>query len=256
MIDFDEVISILRKDKPLLKLNGNFIVVGDTHGDFETSKKIFELYRNEKKFLFLGDYVDRGEKQIENIDYLLSMKIQYPDKLFLLRGNHELSSVNSYYGFQQEVENKYSFSIYEKYNECFSYLPLAGIINDKIFCVHGGIAKGIKNIEEIEKIERNEENELFLQLLWNDPDESISGFKFNWKRGGFYIYGKDVFNEFMDKNKLEKCIRAHEVFPEGHNYFFDKRLLSIFSAKKYGYARINGKIAVVKGNEIEIARAP
>jgi diadenosine tetraphosphatase ApaH/serine/threonine PP2A family protein phosphatase len=233
------VTEVLAEEPALLELAPEkALLVGDTHGNLWASRFAVEEFRRGgyEALLFLGDYVDRGFYQIQNIVYLFALKLSRPRDVWLLRGNHELPSVNTAYGFTRAVLTKFSRETYARFARAFSELPLAAVLNRKIFCVHGGIAKGLREVHEINELERasvEPEDPRLLQLLWNDPSESTKGFTFNYLRGGFYRYGEDVFREFLDGNALTRLIRSHEVFEEGYQYFFDKKLLSIFSCPSY-----------------------
>jgi hypothetical protein len=76
-------------------------------------------------YLFLGDYVDRGYYSCEVMLYLLSLKIMYPDKIWLLRGNHECASVSGHFGFKEECKTKYGVNIYYSFLLLFQTMPLA-----------------------------------------------------------------------------------------------------------------------------------
>ncbi len=88
----------------------------------------------------MGDYVDRGKLSIETITLLLIYKIKYPENIFLLRGNHECSTINKIYGFYDECIKRYSVKIWKIFSECFNYMPICALINHRIFCVHGGLS--------------------------------------------------------------------------------------------------------------------
>ena len=160
---FDEVIleslcnsaiDILKqKNQTLLRIPSPSIVIGDIHGNFHDLIRIMnsiaDIFSN--SVVFLGDYVDRGNYQIETITLLLALRIEYPNNIFLLRGNHEFTAVNSYGGFKKEIlESGYSETLFNKFNEVFSWFPIAAIINEHIFCVHGGLSPFFHEVKQIE----------------------------------------------------------------------------------------------------------
>ncbi|MEM1575634.1 MAG: metallophosphoesterase [Nitrososphaerota archaeon] len=238
--------EIFLKEEQLLEINTKkAVIVGDTHGDLETTTKVIENFLEKGDIvIFLGDYVDRGPYQIENINYLLEKKINFPNKLFLLRGNHETPSMNLYYGFYSNVISKYSIDIYNSYIKIFSLLPYAAVINNKVFCVHGGIAENLINLEQIKKIPKGEidpSSSLIVQILWNDPRENIEGFKPSIRGPGIKFFGENVLKNFLKKNNLKIMIRSHEPPIKGYKIQFNKKLLTIFSCRYYG---ITPKVAV------------
>lgn len=254
---FEDACNILEKEKNLIRINqGHTIFVGDTHGDIESTKIIIEKYLdNCDNMIFLGDYVDRGEEQIKNINYILSLKVKYPEKIIMLRGNHETRTVNFMFSFRNRVIKKYDDKIYDKYLEVFSHLPVALVTDKRILALHGGIADDLNSIEEIDSLpkgEKDPENFTLLQLLSNDPREGISGFQFNDFRGIYYYFGEDVFERFIKTNNLKMVIRAHEVYSKGYRYFFKDRLLTISSYKRL--SKKQRKIAVLKNNNIDIVQ--
>ncbi|CAI8493319.1 unnamed protein product [Hanseniaspora opuntiae] len=141
----------------LLKLKSPTKVVGDVHGQFPDLLRILKLSGDpsETGYLFLGDYVDRGKQSLETITLLLLYKIKYSQTFFMLRGNHESSQVTKIYGFYDECKRRCGTSkVWKYYVDCFNSLPFAGVISDKIFCVHGGISPYLQNMSQIEKILR------------------------------------------------------------------------------------------------------
>ncbi|KAK8867103.1 hypothetical protein M9Y10_010075 [Tritrichomonas musculus] len=150
----DSAIQILKQiNQTMVYISSPSIVIGDLHGNLHDlirlMNSIIDIFSN--RVLFLGDYIDRGQYQLETITLLLALRIEYPDHFFLIRGNHEFASVNAYGGFKDEIlESGYSETLYNKLNETFSWLPIAAVINDHIFCVHGGLSPLFHEIKQIE----------------------------------------------------------------------------------------------------------
>ena len=268
-------LRLTKNQKMLTRIKaGSVLVAGDIHGDFTMMRSVVDKYLKGNKadhLLFLGDIVDRGSHSIACTNLLLALILKYPDKIHIVRGNHETIPVNSKYGFLGEVM-RYSGmeekelnpflnpenlpELYLAYNRAFNNMPLA-IIHEKLryFFVHGGIPIkpiSLKEINELPKENMMLDNPIIKQLLWNDPKEYIENYGSSIRGIGIYTYGEDLVLDFLKTNNLQKIIRAHEVFPEGFRYFFDEKLLSLFSSEEY-YTYVQGKVAILKENgEIKI----
>jgi serine/threonine-protein phosphatase PP1 catalytic subunit len=121
----------------LLELEAPIKICGDVHGQYYDLLRLFEYggFPPESNYLFLGDYVDRGKQSLETICLLLAYKIKYPENFFLLRGNHECASINRIYGFYDECKRRYSVRLWKTFTECFNCMPVAAIVDEKIFCI-------------------------------------------------------------------------------------------------------------------------
>jgi len=245
----DDVKGILRSESQLLVVEEDDVLfVGDTHGDVEST--INALRSDAKVKVFLGDYVDRGPYQIENIELLLLAKASAPDRVFLLRGNHETREMNLEYGFYSTVAMTYGYATYSDFEELFSYLSLAAVVNGEIFAVHGGIAKGLTKPAQVLSIPRGQLNDIAFQMLWNDPSEDVDDFAPSIRGWGVYVFGRGPVERFLQESGLMLIVRAHEPFPEGYRWFFDGKLLSIFSCRFYPIEKPVG--ARIRGKRVEV----
>lgn len=254
--------NILSKEPNILRLEAPVMAVGDIHGQFYDLLNLFneggEPGKNSTDvYLFLGDYVDRGSFSCEVIFTLLAFKIAYPDKVYLLRGNHECSSVAGHFGFKQECKRKYGINVYYRALLVFQTMPLAAVVSTAfgdIFACHGGLSPKLLTLEDIDNIDRfiePEGNSGLLDILWSDPiaeddlldlsDEQYEEFlQLQWKsnpnRGCSYMYGYHAIQEFLHKNELVCIVRAHEIQEDGFRRHYDPislqgRLRSIIKSK-------------------------
>ncbi|MEM2729995.1 MAG: metallophosphoesterase [Candidatus Korarchaeum sp.] len=273
ILDFEEVMVLLdeaeRKlhgEPQLVRLKGKTSFIGDTHGDFDVSTRAISKFLNEGyNVVFLGDYVDRGDKQLENVNYLIANHLK-EDKVILLRGNHESPAVNISYGFMEALYHTYGSEwpyVYIRYNEALSNLPYAALV-DGILAVHGGIAEGLRSLKQIASLRKKDmipSDRIAFQILWNDPSESIDRFGENLSRGGgVKYYGRAALEDFLRENKLRVIIRSHEAYPDGYKMLFrgetgieglEHKLISIFSCSYYGVAPT---AAVYDGRKVEVLR--
>ncbi|GAV55507.1 hypothetical protein ZYGR_0AV01390 [Zygosaccharomyces rouxii] len=229
--------EILLSQPSLLQLQAPIKVVGDIHGQFTDLLRIFKLsgVPPETNYLFLGDYVDRGKQSLETILLLLCYKIKYRDNFFMLRGNHESANVTKIYGFYDECKRRTSSKVWKMFVDLFNTLPFAAIIQDKIFCVHGGISPDLKSLQRIAQIARPTdipEEGLLTDLLWSDPDSQISNWSDN-DRGVSFTFGKKNVLDFCSQFKFDLVIRGHMVVEDGYEFFAKKKLVTVFSAPNY-----------------------
>lgn len=246
------MIDILISEPNLIQISSPVTICGDIHGQYNDLLHMFEVsgHYDQCNYLFLGDYVDRGYYSLETILYLFLIKIRYPQRITLLRGNHESPEINTVYGFYEECVKKSTAQVWSKINKVFKHLPLAAIIDNSIFCVHGGISPNIQSIDEIKYI--NKEYNIYgmaSDLLWSDPSEDVSLWGKS-SRGMGYVYGMEAVNNFNLINKTSLICRSHQLVMDGYKYMFDKKLVTIWSAPNYCF-RCNNLAAVLKvdGNE-------
>ncbi|XP_034701447.1 serine/threonine-protein phosphatase 5 isoform X1 [Vitis riparia] len=218
--------------------NSHFTVCGDVHGQFYDLLNIFDLNglpSEENPYLFNGDFVDRGSFSLEVILTLFAFKCMSPSAIYLSRGNHESKSMNKIYGFEGEVRSKLSETFVELFAEVFCCLPLAHVINEKIFVVHGGLfsVDGVKlsDIRAIDRFCEPPEEGLMCELLWSDP-QPYPG-RGPSKRGVGLSFGVDVTKRFLQENNLDLVVRSHEVKDEGYEIEHDGKLITVFSAPNY-----------------------
>nr|KJB22563.1 hypothetical protein B456_004G054500 [Gossypium raimondii]KJB22564.1 hypothetical protein B456_004G054500 [Gossypium raimondii] len=256
--------QLFMQEPTVLQLKAPVKVFGDLHGQFGDLMRLFDEYGFPSTagdityidYLFLGDYVDRGQHSLETITLLLALKIEYPENVHLIRGNHEAADINALFGFRIECIERMGENdgiwAWTRFNQLFNYLPLAALIEKKIICMHGGIGRSIHSVEQIEKLERpitmDAGSIILMDLLWSDPTEndSIEGLRPNARGPGLVTFGPDRVTDFCKKNKLQLIIRAHECVMDGFERFAQGQLITLFSATNYcGTANNAGAILVV-----------
>ncbi|MED6193727.1 hypothetical protein PIB30_022190 [Stylosanthes scabra] len=229
--------DIFLKQPNLLELEAPIKICGDIHGQYYDLLRIFENggFPPRSNYLFLGDYVDRGNQSIETISLLLAYKIKYPQNFFLLRGNHECASINRIYGFYDECKRRYSVKLWKTFTDCFNCLPVAALIDDRILCMHGGLSPELHSLNRIRTLRRPvevPESGLLCDLLWSDPCRDIQGWGGS-ERGVSCTFGPDRVTEFLRKHDLDLICRAHQVVEDGYEFFANRQLVTIFSAPNY-----------------------
>ncbi|PKC10818.1 Metallo-dependent phosphatase [Rhizophagus irregularis] len=238
--------EICEKTKELLMNESNCVsisapvTVGDIHGQFYDLIEIFRIggYCPSTNYLFLGDYVDRGLFSVETISLLTCLKLRYPHRVQLVRGNHESRAVTQTYGFYTECVRKYgSTNVWHYFTDMFDYLTLSVVIDDRIFCVHGGLSPSIHSIDQIKILDRYREiphEGPMADLVWSDPDPDKDEFAIS-PRGAGYTFGGLVVKKFLEINNMEHILRAHQLCMEGYQVLYDDRLSTVWSAPNYCY---------------------
>lgn len=240
----ENVTSILNKEKALVELSSDILFVGDTHGDFETTKSIINRYFDLDHLIFLGDYIDREPTlwgSIYNLTYLLILKSKYPEKIVLLKGNHECNyAIPCYpYEFEREILSRFhSFTLHSKYVEAFSSMPLM-ILANNIFAAHGGILKGA-DLKQLRNIDKND-LQAIESIVWSDPVNSPIS------RGAGDPFDEVDLIKFLDKIRARVFIRGHDYNTLGTSIYQD-RCLTIFSSCRYKEMG-NGGILVARSNK-------
>ena len=276
-----QCIDIVMSQPMVVRVNTPVKVFGDIHGQYIDLMTFFARWGEPKDgpngdihiidYLFLGDYVDRGNMSLETMCLLMALKVKYPERIHLLRGNHEDKLINSNFGFYEECQIRLGEdpmmedSAFYVINEFFEYLPLAAVVEDQILCLHGGIGANVKKISDIENISRPLEviheastkaQQIAMDILWSDPTDNDDelGIQPNVQRdsnnfGNIVKYGPDIVKSFLQNNNLSYIIRAHECVLDGFERFAGGTLITLFSATDYCRRHNNaGALLVIKNN--------
>lgn len=232
--------ELLATEANVVKVDSPVTVVGDVHGQFFDVMELFRIGGDppNTNYLFLGDYVDRGYHSVETISLLACLKVRYPARITLLRGNHESRAITQVYGFHAECLKKYGSSkVWEFFTDMFDFLAIGALIDNKILCVHGGLSPAIHTIDQIRVLERFQEvphEGPLADLMWSDPDPEGEGFQQS-TRGAGCSFGEDVVARFLMMNNIDHILRAHQLCQEGYQELFNNTLSTVWSAPNYCY---------------------
>lgn len=249
---FYEESTLLEIDNKEKNKDTKVTVCGDTHGQFFDVLNIFKKFgkvSKEHTYLFNGDFVDRGSWSCEVALLFYSLKILYPQNIFLNRGNHETDNMNKIYGFEDECKHKYSKRVFDLFSDSFNTLPLASLINNDYLVMHGGLPSNKEStLDDIRKINRFVQpprEGLFMELLWSDPQEA-NGLGPS-QRGLGFAFGPDITEDYLKRNNLLKIFRSHEVRMGGVKFEHNDKLLTVFSAPNYcdSQGNLGGVIHIV-----------
>jgi serine/threonine-protein phosphatase PP1 catalytic subunit len=233
--------EVLMTQPMLLELEAPVKLAGDIHGHYSDLLRLFEVagYPPAANYLFLGDYVDRGEQSIEVTCLLFAFKVKYPFNFFLLRGNHECESMSRVYGFFDECVRRYSTPLWRHFIGTFNCLPVAAIVQGSIFCCHGGLSPelihaegGMDCIRRIERPTAVPDSGLLCDLLWSTPSEA-AGWTPSTRRGISVMFGADIVADFLQKFELSLVCRSHQLVQNGYQLFAGRRLVTLFSVARY-----------------------
>ena len=244
--------QLLIEESNVQRVDAPVTVCGDVHGQFDDLMELFKTGGNcpDTNYLFMGDFVDRGFNSVETFLLLLALKVRYPDRITLIRGNHESRQITQVYGFYDECMRKYGNSnVWKYFTDLFDYLPLTAVVDNQIFCLHGGLSPSIETLDNIKMLERFQEvpqEGPMCDLLWSDPED-----RFGWgmsPRGAGYIFGHDISEQFNHTNKLTMISRAHQLMMNGYNWCHNRHVCTIFSAPNYCY-RCGNEAAIMEVDE-------
>jgi len=234
----NEALKLFKAEPSCLTLSSPITIIGDVHGhilDLFRVLNTFGLPQN-RKYLFLGDLVDRGEFSIETVLIVFLMKIIWPQNVQIIRGNHEFFYLCSQGGFSAQIEEVYyGNELIEAFMTVFSYIPLAAIIDQKMLCVHGGIGPSLTNVTQLNQIKRpitDFGDDLIDSLLWSDPSLEVSFYEAS-NRGTGYLFGEEALKTFLKSNGLTTLIRGHECVIDGVEPQFNGLLYTVFGASNY-----------------------
>jgi hypothetical protein len=224
---FQEVGEIFGKESRLIHLSsqGKMVFVGDTHGDVDATEQVVHHYlKTPYRIAFLGDYIDRGPDSKENILYLLHLKKEHPDKLFLLAGNHEGYMVKEFYpaNFWKTLSSRER----ESYGLLFSKFPLAIASENRILALHGGLPD-LESLRDVDRIEWGDAN--WDKIVWGDFVENDLAILGDW--AGRPQFGRAYFEQMMDRYQRTILIRSHQ--PNAPPLMFEKRCITIFTSNAY-----------------------
>jgi diadenosine tetraphosphatase ApaH/serine/threonine PP2A family protein phosphatase len=197
-------IAQLSKIDNLVKLKSPITVCGDIHGQFFDLLELFNHGGHWDKacYIFLGDYVDRGYHSVETFLFLLALKVRFPERVTLIRGNHESRIITQVYGFYDECVKKFgSVDVWHLCTDVFDYLPIAATIDNEVLCVHGGLSPDIETLDQINQLDRKKElpeSGPICDLMWSDPDEAPS-VAYEWResdRGVGFCFNSNAVSKF------------------------------------------------------------
>ncbi|MBA0661004.1 hypothetical protein Goklo_012934, partial [Gossypium klotzschianum] len=264
-----KAMEILVEESNVQRVDAPVTICGDIHGQFYDMKELFKVGGDCPKtnYLFLGDFIDRGFYSVETFLLLLALKVRYPDRITLIRGNHESRQITQVYGFYDECLRKYgSVNVWRYCTDIFDYLrasnvsdcqgrvlstvsddllcchqllyvSLSALIENKIFSVHGGLSPVISTLDQIRIIDRKQEvphDGAMCDLLWSDPEENVDGWGLS-PRGAGFLFGGCVVTSFNHTNNIDYICRAHQLVMEGYKWMFNNQIVTVWSAPNYCY---------------------
>lgn len=286
-----DIKTIFRNEERMVSVASPLYVFGDIHGNYHDLKYYErELWPNgpakaKVSFIFLGDLVDRGHYSLEVVLYLFCCKLMSRKNTFvLIRGNHELRAIQQAFTFHRECIEKLGptlgAQIWTTINKCFDSMPVAALIDQHIFCCHGGIPMSSQSLKDICNIpcplsDPENQSPLAWELMWNDPltnsvfgemsellrlqsgsraFSALKGFLPNNKRGTAYYFSETAALKFMEANNLSHVIRAHECLPTGYTLHSNQKLITVFSSSKYCGGNNDAACVLVEFDDVRVIR--
>ena len=280
----DKAREVLVEEGNVQPVHAPVTICGDVHGQFHDLMELFRIGGRcpDTNYLFMGDYVDRGYYsvrargrggrraraapwrphtsfplflslslcQVETVALLVSLKVRWKDRIFILRGNHESRQITQVYGFYDECLRKYgSANVWNYFTDLFDFLPMTALVAGKIFCLHGGLSPSVDTLDAARALERFQEvphEGPMCDLVWSDPDDR-PGWGIS-PRGAGFTFGQDITEAFNHRNNLDLVARAHQLVMEGYQWGHGNAVVTIFSAPNYCY-RCGNQAAIMEVDE-------
>ncbi|PAA52716.1 hypothetical protein BOX15_Mlig023621g1 [Macrostomum lignano] len=242
-------------------------IVGDLHGQFHDLLRIFDALGQppESRFLFLGDYIDRGKYSLEVMTLLFVLMLLYPNSVYLLRGNHETANICCRYGFKDEIGMRFikaqAHKVLGGFVRTFQWMSMCAIIDGQIFCCHGGISPSymlqpfnlrggqqanVQALNESKKPVEPSRPSVLCDIIWADPMSGVMNVQFSptseslteakWlpnKRGCSFMFSGVALEEVMRMFQTQMLIRGHQVAQNGFLTHHNRRCVTVFSAPGY-----------------------
>ncbi|XP_010270109.1 PREDICTED: serine/threonine-protein phosphatase PP-X isozyme 2-like isoform X2 [Nelumbo nucifera] len=211
--------------------------MSDLDRQIEQLRKCEPLKESEVKALCLKAMeILVEESNVQRVD--APVTVRYPDRITLIRGNHESRQITQVYGFYDECLRKYgSVNVWRYCTDIFDYLSLSALIENRIFSVHGGLSPAISTLDQIRTIDRKQEvphDGAMCDLLWSDPEDIVDGWGLS-PRGAGYLFGGNVVASFNHSNNIDFICRAHQLVMEGYKWMFNNQIVTVWSAPNYCY---------------------
>ena len=256
MIDLEllqQARSVLASEPRLVRINSEHVdrtvFVGDTHGDLDASQRVLEQYADERTVIvFLGDYVDRGPQSRENLEYLLRFKVDHPDRLYLLQGNHEgMKELPFAPADFWEALNR------SERHDCadvLAELPWVVDLDNGVIGLHAALPS-VASLDDIHTIAPGSPE--WRQLVWGDWQDQPG--EFLGDMGSRPQFGRDYFHRQMENLGQSVLIRSHQ--PHVPQWMMEDRCLTIFTSHAYGprertVAIVNLDGDVESGNDVTL----
>jgi len=246
-----------------LQPKGEIVVVGDIHGDLESLVHVLrnsgfteKTRRGEDSLLiFLGDYGDRGPHSSEVYYVVLKLKEMFPERVVLMRGNHE--GPNDLLAYPHDLPTQLSRKfgdagkgVYTGLRELFDQLHNGVIIEGRYVLLHGGVPSKASTIDDLAYAHKKHPGETHLEeILWSDPNEVING-TYPSPRGAGRLFGKDVTEKLLNMLNVKILIRGHEPSGEGFKVNHNEKVLTLFSRKGPPYYNEHGAYLQIDASEM------
>ena len=233
-----EAKSVFSEEPVILSIPVPTVVIGDIHGHILDLLRILKEHQlpPTTRYLFLGDFIDRGEFSTEVMILVLTLKVLFPDDVFVVRGNHEFAPILDHTGFFRELYNLYNDdTLKDEFMDVFSYMPLAANAQGFALCVHGGIGPSWYFLEQLKDLKRpivDFENQLVTEILWSDPTDNTDTYEDSHRGMGVH-FGKTPLMNFLQRTGFTYIVRGHQCVKQGCETSLNSRVITVFSASNY-----------------------